>query len=118
MTLNTTPTKLEVTGPLGSISVPFEPYMHLNPAGNGIVALSVDDATQKKQRNVWGLTRTLISNAIVGMTEGLSVPLYLVPRWRMSQEGRRMVAEERGSWASPIQFLCPSRLTSRRRSRQ
>jgi large subunit ribosomal protein L6 len=78
VTLNTIPTRLEVTGPLGSTSVPLEPYMHLAPAGDGVVALSVDDATQKKQRSMWGLTRTLINNAIVGMTEGFSVPLYLV----------------------------------------
>lgn len=78
VTLNTTPTKLEVTGPLGLTSVPLEPYMHLTPTGTGVVALSVDDATQKKQRSMWGLTRTLINNAIIGMTEGFSVPLYLV----------------------------------------
>lgn len=78
VTLNPTPTRLEVTGPLGSTSVPLEQYMRLTPTGNGVVALSVDDATQKKQRSMWGLTRTLINNAIVGMTEGFSVPLYLV----------------------------------------
>ena len=78
VTLNTTPTRLEVTGPLGSTFVPLEQYMHLTPAANGVVALSVDDATQKKQRSMWGLTRTLINNAVVGMTEGFSVPLYLV----------------------------------------
>ena len=27
---------------------------------------------------MWGTTRTLIDNAIVGMTQGFSVPLYLV----------------------------------------
>lgn len=73
-----TPTKLEVTGPLGSTFVPLEPYMHLTPTENGLVALSVDDATLKKQRSMWGLTRTLINNAIVGMTEGFNVPLYLM----------------------------------------
>lgn len=78
VTLNTTSAKLEVTGPLGSTSVPLESYMHLTPTGNGVVALSVDDATQKKQRSMWGLTRTLINNAIIGMTEGFTVPLYLV----------------------------------------
>ena len=27
---------------------------------------------------MWGTTRTLINNAIIGMTEGFTVPLYLV----------------------------------------
>jgi large subunit ribosomal protein L6 len=43
-----------------------------------VLALAVEDATVKKQRQMWGLTRTLISNAIIGMTEGFTVPLHLV----------------------------------------
>jgi large subunit ribosomal protein L6 len=42
------------------------------------VTLSVENAEVKKQRSMWGLTRTLIQNAVTGMTEGFSVPLYLV----------------------------------------
>ena len=44
----------------------------------GTLTLSVEDAELKKQRSMWGLTRTLIQNAVTGMTEGFSVPLYLV----------------------------------------
>ncbi|KAJ3512239.1 hypothetical protein NLJ89_g3636 [Agrocybe chaxingu] len=40
--------------------------------------LSVEDGSEKLQRQMWGTTRTLIANAITGMTEGFSVPLYLV----------------------------------------
>jgi len=42
------------------------------------LALNVEDSANKIQRQMWGLTRTLISNAIVGMTEGFSKPIYLV----------------------------------------
>jgi large subunit ribosomal protein L6 len=42
------------------------------------LALSVENAEIKKQRSMWGLTRTLIQNAVTGMTEGFTVPLYLV----------------------------------------
>jgi large subunit ribosomal protein L6 len=38
----------------------------------------VENAEVKKQRSMWGLTRTLINNAIIGITEGFTVPLYLV----------------------------------------
>ncbi|KAG6899223.1 hypothetical protein C0993_012137 [Termitomyces sp. T159_Od127] len=44
----------------------------------GMVAISVEDAEIKVQRQMWGTTRTLIFNAITGMTEGFTVPLYLV----------------------------------------
>ena len=42
------------------------------------LAVSVDNPEVKQQRSMWGTTRTLINNAIIGMTEGFSVPLYLV----------------------------------------
>ena len=42
------------------------------------LTVSVEDGSVKEQRQMWGTTRTLIANAIVGMTEGYSVPLYLV----------------------------------------
>lgn len=42
------------------------------------MTVAVEDAELKKQRSMWGLTRTLINNAIIGMTEGFTVPLYLV----------------------------------------
>jgi len=38
----------------------------------------VEDPSLRKQRQMWGLTRALICNAVVGMTEGFSVNLYLV----------------------------------------
>jgi large subunit ribosomal protein L6 len=40
--------------------------------------LTVEAGSQKRQRQMWGTTRTLIANAITGMTEGFSVPLFLV----------------------------------------
>lgn len=78
VTLNPTLTRLEVTGPLGTTYVPLEPFMNLAFTDPNTVALAVENAEVKKQRSMWGLTRTLISNAITGMTEGFTVPLYLV----------------------------------------
>jgi large subunit ribosomal protein L6 len=73
-----TPTSLAVTGPLGTTSVPLEPYMTLGFPTPDTLTLSVENAELKKQRCMWGLTRTLIQNAVTGMTDGFSVPLYLV----------------------------------------
>lgn len=72
------PTSLAVRGPLGETQVPLEPYMQITFPEPHVLKLTVEDAEVKKQRQMWGLTRTLISNAIVGMTEGWTVPLYLV----------------------------------------
>jgi len=42
------------------------------------LTLSVENAEVKKQRSMWGLTRTLIQNTVTGLTEGFTVSLYLV----------------------------------------
>ncbi|KAG8830063.1 hypothetical protein FRC17_005516 [Serendipita sp. 399] len=42
------------------------------------LTLYVENPTNKKQRQLWGSTRTLISNAIKGQTEGFTLPLYLI----------------------------------------
>ena len=78
VTLTATPTSLNVQGPLGQTSVPLEPYIKLVYPQSDTLKLFVEDPSLKKQRQMWGLTRALINNAIIGMTEGFSVNLYLV----------------------------------------
>ncbi|KAG6862723.1 hypothetical protein C0991_010532 [Blastosporella zonata] len=78
VSLNPTPTALSITGPLGTTSVPLQSYMKIEFPEESMVAVSVEDAEIKCQRQMWGTTRTLIFNAITGMTEGFTVPLYLV----------------------------------------
>ncbi|KAI0078265.1 ribosomal protein L6 [Panus rudis PR-1116 ss-1] len=76
--LTPTPTALSVKGPLGTTEVPLHPFLKLNFTEPQTLAVAVEDPTEKKQRSMWGLTRTLISNAIQGMTEGFTTPIYLV----------------------------------------
>ena len=69
---------ISVQGPLGTTEVPLHPFMQLKFIEPQVLSIQVEDPTQKKQRSMWGLTRTLISNAIQGMTEGFTTPIYLV----------------------------------------
>jgi len=99
VTLIPTPTTLQINGPLGTTTVPLEPFMSLAfkapptappsnedvssgkrnaPGALSSVTISVTEPHARKQRSMWGLTRTLIFNAVTGMTEGFSVPLHLV----------------------------------------
>jgi len=78
VTLTPSLTALSITGPLGTTSVPLHPFMKIEFPEKNVMAVTVDDAEIKVQRQMWGTTRTLIFNAITGMTEGFSVPLYLV----------------------------------------
>ena len=71
---------LIVTGPLGSQTLLIYQPIILHPPSQDSPALivTVHDADVKRQRSVWGTTRTLIHNAIVGVSEGYKVELRLV----------------------------------------
>jgi large subunit ribosomal protein L6 len=78
VTLTPTPTALRIEGPLGKTSIPLHPFVRLNFPEPNSLEVSVETPSVKHQRSMWGTTRTLIHNAILGMTEGYTVPLYLV----------------------------------------
>jgi len=74
----TTPTSIEVEGPLGKTTLPLFPFVKIDLATDPkMMLVSVEDPEIQQQRRMWGTTRTLISNAVTGMTEGFSVRLYL-----------------------------------------
>ncbi|KAJ6508801.1 ribosomal protein L6, alpha-beta domain-containing protein [Mycena sanguinolenta] len=73
------PTSIAIEGPLGKTTLPIFPFVkiELPPAEPKLMMVTVEDPEIKEQRRMWGTTRTLISNAVTGMTEGFSVRLYL-----------------------------------------
>ncbi|KAF5315074.1 hypothetical protein D9619_007291 [Psilocybe cf. subviscida] len=78
VTLTPSPTQLSISGPLGTTAVPLKDYMSIAFPEEHTMKLTVERASEKLQRQMWGTTRTLIANAITGMTEGFTIPLYLV----------------------------------------
>lgn len=71
---------LVVTGPLGSLTVPIRPPVILAPPtpGDPHLHISVHDPAVKQHKAWWGTTRTMIANAIIGVTEGYKIDLRLV----------------------------------------
>lgn len=78
VTITSSPTAVSIAGPLGVTSVPLKNFIKTDFPNPNTLKITVQDGSEKLQRQMWGTTRTLISNAITGMTEGFSVPLYLV----------------------------------------
>ncbi|KAF8964225.1 ribosomal protein L6, alpha-beta domain-containing protein [Flammula alnicola] len=78
VTITPTPTEVKITGPLGTTAVPLKDYMKIDFPVEDTMKLTVQKSSEKLQRQMWGTTRTLIWNAIIGMTEGFTVPIYLV----------------------------------------
>ncbi|KAJ1646902.1 54S ribosomal protein L6 mitochondrial [Coemansia erecta] len=74
-------TTLEVAGPLGTLKLAIEPFVKLDFSQTGeesSVLVSVADSQMKKQRQMWGTTRALINNCVVGVTEGFNATLRFV----------------------------------------
>ena len=71
---------ITVKGPLGTQSLVILPPVILTPPTPDTSALlvSVHDSTKKAQKRAWGLTRSLLHNAVVGVSEGYTVELRLV----------------------------------------
>ncbi|SAM04164.1 hypothetical protein [Absidia glauca] len=76
-------TLLTVKGPLGQLQLPIKPFVKLDTTINeqqqeSVLQVSIEDATIKEQRAMWGTTRNLIRNMITGVSEGYRIHLRLV----------------------------------------
>ncbi|BGP43297.1 54S ribosomal protein L6 mitochondrial [Rhodotorula kratochvilovae] len=78
------PAPARVRGPKGELVIDIAPFVRLEhapavaPSAHPHLSVSVEDAAVKHQRAVWGLTRSLLANAVVGVSEGYTLPLRLV----------------------------------------
>ncbi|KAJ1679016.1 54S ribosomal protein L6 mitochondrial [Spiromyces aspiralis] len=89
---------LRVKGPKGEVKLPIEPFVKLrnqapsggnaSPVSEGQLWVEVEDPKVKCQRAMWGTTRALISNSVIGVSEGFTTTLRLVGvGYRASMEG-------------------------------
>ncbi|PWA02925.1 hypothetical protein BB558_000921 [Smittium angustum] len=77
---------LFVTGPLGKLKMPLQNFVKLvNTATDssdanqsGLIHVTVEDPSDKKQKQMWGTTRALIKNMVTGVTEGYTSILRMV----------------------------------------
>ncbi|KIW16454.1 hypothetical protein PV08_06508 [Exophiala spinifera] len=76
---DTPSTALEVTGPLGQLTVPIPPYLKTeHDEVSKKINVNVNDASEAHQRAMWGTMRALIQNTISGVSEGHLCILRLV----------------------------------------
>ncbi|KAI8366408.1 50S ribosomal protein L6 [Choanephora cucurbitarum] len=109
-------TMLTVSGPLGELKLPIKPFVKIGitPAVEGdlsaenILQVSIEDDQVKKQRAMWGTTRALINNAIVGVSDGYKVHLRLVGvGYRGALENNNRVLSLKLGYSHPIQMELP-----------
>ena len=73
--ISTTPTTVTVKGPKGQLVVPFNPRLKLNREADTLTLLRPSDAPRDRAQH--GLTRSLLNNAVQGVTQGYSRNLQI-----------------------------------------
>lgn len=82
--------EVAVKGPKGTLDQTFNPKMNIAVEGNEILVTRPDD--EKESRSLHGLTRTLIHNMVVGVTEGFSKTLEVQGvGYRVQKQGKDLV---------------------------
>ncbi len=105
VTIDISPDNLvKVKGPKGELMQQVEPALSIN-IDDGTLTVSRPDDT-KHNRSMHGLSRSLISNMVVGVTEGYTISLEAVGvGYRASNTGQLL--ELSLGYSHPIHFFIP-----------
>ena len=88
--VNVNGSEVTVKGPKGTLAQSFNPKMSIAVEGSDILVTRPDD--EKESRSLHGLTRTLIHNMVVGVTEGFSKTLEVQGvGYRVQKQGKDLV---------------------------
>lgn len=100
--------KVVVKGPKGTLEDNFHPNMKIEMQDGVIVVTRPDD--QKENKALHGLTRALIQNLILGVSEGFTKTLDIVGvGYRVEQKGPALLINI--GYSHPIYFIPPEGVT-------
>ncbi|HLR20678.1 MAG TPA: 50S ribosomal protein L6 [Tissierellaceae bacterium] len=81
---------VEVKGPKGQLTKQIDPDMELNLDGDVLTVARPSE--KKKHKSIHGLSRTLIANMIIGVTEGYSKSLEIEGTgYRAQKQGKKLI---------------------------
>ncbi len=82
--------EVSVKGPKGTLCQNFSPKMTITQEGSEVIVTRPND--EKENRSLHGLTRTLVHNMVVGVTEGFSKTLEVQGvGYRVQKQGKDLV---------------------------
>lgn len=98
-----------VTGPKGELSLELPPKVALT-MGEGAATVSVPNPTDTRQAAFWGLGRSLVANAIIGVTEGFTKRLEVNGvGYKVSMKGDTLALAI--GFSHPVEFKPPKGIT-------
>ncbi len=99
---------IHVKGPKGELSQRLHP-MVIVAQEDGVLTVSVKDPAELEQKALWGLFRKLISNMVVGTTDGFLKKLEINGvGYKAEMKGKMLVLQL--GYSHPIEFTVPAGL--------
>ena len=101
--------KVTVKGPKGTLERVLPAEMDIKQEGSEIVVSRPNDL--KKMKSLHGLTRTLINNMVIGVTEGYEKKLEVNGvGYRAAKQGNKLVLSL--GYSHPVEMIDPEGLSS------
>ena len=95
---------VSVKGPNGDLSYEFTDKVKIEVNGKEVIVNPVDDS--KESNSLWGTTRTLINNMVVGVTDGFKKTLiFNGVGYKASVSGSKLVLNL--GYSHPIDYQLP-----------
>lgn len=102
--------EVTVKGPKGSLTRTFDPAMTIKVENNEVLVTRPNDI--KKNKALHGLTRALIHNMVVGVTDGFSKTLEVNGvGYRAQKQGKKLVLSL--GYSHPVEITDPEGLESK-----
>jgi large subunit ribosomal protein L6 len=76
VTVDVSDNVVKVNGSKGSLSLQVKPFIKVD-IKDGVLSLTIDNEGDKFQKAIWGTTRALINNNVVGVTDGFKKEMEL-----------------------------------------
>jgi len=100
--------EVTVKGPNGELSRSFDPAMSITVDDGALIVSRPSDNRIHRSRH--GLTRSLLSNMVVGVSQGFEKNLELVGvGYRAQKTGDKVVLEV--GYSHPVEFISPAGVT-------
>ena len=109
VTINMTDASIFVRGPKGELSLLAHSDIKID-AHEGMIVVYPRNGGSKKASAIWGLTRTLIANMVIGVTSGFEKILEFEGiGYRAALEGSVLVMHL--GFSHPVRFVAPRGIT-------
>ncbi|HZW08688.1 MAG TPA: 50S ribosomal protein L6 [Phycisphaerales bacterium] len=102
---------VKVDGPKGSLTINVRPEVNVEWDEKAReVRCAIDDAENRAARAYWGMTRALIQNMVVGVTQGYEKTMEIVGvGWQAQLAGKQLKMQL--GFASPVMMDIPPGIT-------